>query len=124
MSTRYTPTPWAIMPEERNLEDGFPIDYPHRGAYVYSTAMMGEPVTYGPGAVCEFIHNAEDAALIVRAVNVHDALLAALHNIEAAAVDAQGDWACVDVPYAPMWTMPYKEIASAARAAIDAAEKA
>lgn len=51
-----------------------------------------------------------NAKRIIEAANSADIMADALREVDEVAYDAQGDWADVEVPYAPEWTAPYKRI--------------
>lgn len=78
MATSHTPTPWAVLPEE--------CEKPYiriRGTYLggrYKIANVITPV-YDGVLPHEAVETRANAAHIVRCVNAHDALLAALREM-------------------------------------------
>lgn len=65
---------------------------------------------------------AATGVFIVRAVNCHDDLLAALKDIRQEAELAQGEWVGVNADYSPEWTWPFKAISIKADESIAKAE--
>lgn len=81
MTTNHTPTPWEIHegnlygPGNHMIPNAGGADGEHRTGLV---ALVYDGTIHGPGQQCAPIGTlAANAALIVRAVNAHDALVAA-----------------------------------------------